>query len=257
MDQRKRDGQQGPLRNGSTAVIDPLGQRNNALKTQNGENPLKVAEYPFHFVTASYLTRICNQKATNLLELGRGLEDCTDASIFYHTFQSLSRHHFLTEGFSNDFAQWALASCNRAELAEKLAALDIRDYLTLAELRSDLRRLVDEFCQIYPQYAQQLAFEPLYFCESIEVTVPLDLHARTLGEFREGFAKLNPASLNFHFISSRLRLQLRTNDFSYWFESSLGLPTLAKRTNQIDIYTNTLDGVQATLLSLVDKELKR
>jgi len=58
----------------------------------------------FEFATASYLVLIGNQSATNLLELERGLGDCSDASIFYHTFQSLGRHHFLTEGFSNDFA---------------------------------------------------------------------------------------------------------------------------------------------------------
>ena len=97
---------------------------------------MRAAEHPFQFVTASYLTRIGNHKATTLAELAEGLESSSDASIFYHTFQTLSRHHFLTEGFSNDFAQWVLAACNRAELAEHLAGLDIRDYLSLAELRS-------------------------------------------------------------------------------------------------------------------------
>ncbi len=99
------------------------------------------AQNPFQFVAVSYLTRICNQTATTLAELRDGLEKCSDASIFYHTFQSLGRHHFLTEGFSNDFAQWVLAGLNRAELAERMAALDIRSYTELSELRNDLLRL--------------------------------------------------------------------------------------------------------------------
>src|SRR4030088_2110813 len=107
---------------------------------------MKTATEPFRFVTASYLTRVNNQKAANLDELRLGLEQTSDESIFYHTFQSLSRYHFLTEGFSNDFAQWVLASLNRAELAEQLAGLDIRDYPSLAELRCDLRRLVATYC---------------------------------------------------------------------------------------------------------------
>ena len=82
---------------------------------------MKRAEHPFQFVAVSYLTRIGNQIATTLGELRDGLEKCSDASIFYHTFQSLGRHHFLTEGFSNDFAQWTLAACNRPGLAEALA----------------------------------------------------------------------------------------------------------------------------------------
>ncbi len=218
---------------------------------------MKIAEQPFHFVTASYLTRIGNQKATNLVELLSALEECSDASIFYHTFQSLSRHHFLTEGFSNDFAQWVLAACNRAVLAEKLASLDIRDYLSLGELRNDLRRVVDEYCQANPQFAEQTAFEPFYFLESIEVTVPLGVEARTLEEFCQQLQGLSNASFEFHFISSRLRLHLRTNDFSHWLESALGMGTLAKRFNQIDIYTNTLESARSKLLGLAERELNR
>src|SRR5882757_7032182 len=121
----------------------------------------------FQFVTAAYLTRIGNLEARTLHELREGLDQASDDSIFYHTFQSLGRHHFLTEGFSNDFAQWVLASLNRPELAEQLAGLDIRDYTSLADLRGDLRRLVADYCEANPRDAQQGAFEPFYFCESV------------------------------------------------------------------------------------------
>ncbi len=218
---------------------------------------MRVAERPFQFVTASYVTRIGNHKATTLALLAEGLEKCSDTSIFYHTFQSLSRHHFLTEGFSNDFAQWVLAACNRAELAEQLAGLDIRDYLSLAELRTDLLRMVGEYCLDKPSYARQEAFEPFFFCEAIEVAVPLGVEARTLEDFRAGLGKLSHASFHYHFIASRLRLHLRTNDFSNWLETSLGLEVLAQRVNRVDIYTNTLASAQAKLVALVDEELTR
>jgi hypothetical protein len=218
---------------------------------------MRVAESPFQFVTASYVTRVGNHKATTLALLAEGLEKCSDASIFYHTFQSLSRHHFLTEGFSNDFAQWVLAACNRAELAEQLAGLDIRDYLSLAELRRDLLRIVGEYCAANPQYARQEAFEAFFFCEAIEVAVPLGVEARTLEEFRAGLGGLSHASIHYHFIASRLRLHLRTNDFSNWLETSLGLAPLAQRVNRVDIYTNTLASAQAKLVALVDEELTR
>ena len=99
---------------------------------------MNAAETPFEFFTVAYLTRIGNQSAGNLEELLAGLEQCSDASIFHHTFQTLSSHHFLTEGFSNDFAQWAHADASREDLAEQLAAPDVRDYLSIAALRSDL-----------------------------------------------------------------------------------------------------------------------
>jgi len=218
---------------------------------------LNIAETPFDFVTASYLTRIGNQSAGTLAELLMGLEHCSDASIFHHTFQTLGTHHFLTEGFSNDFAQWALSSANRNDLAEQLAALDIRDYTSIAALRSDLCRVVRDFCAGQPQFASQSGLERFYFCESVEVTVPLGRSARNLDEFRDGLTHLSHAAFYFHFISSRLRLQLQTNDFSHWLSASLGLRTLADNINHIDVYTNTLDSARAKMLRLIDRERKK
>jgi hypothetical protein len=218
---------------------------------------MSAAETPFEFVTVSYLTRIGNQSAGTLAELLTGLEHCSDASIFHHTFQTLGTHHFLTEGFSNDFAQWVLSDTNRSDLAEQLAALDVRDYMSIAALRSDLCRLVRDFCQVQPQLAAQSALERFYFCESVEVSVPLGRNACTLDEFREGIEHLSHAGFYFHFISSRLRLHLRTNDFSLWLAGGLGLRTLADSVNHIDIYTNTLDSARAKLLRLVDRERRK
>jgi uncharacterized protein DUF5752 len=218
---------------------------------------MNVADTPFEFFTVSYLTRIGNQSAGTLAELLTGLEHCSDASIFHHTFQTLGSHHFLTEGFSNDFAQWVLADTNRNDLAEQLAALDIRDYISIAALRSDLCRVVGDYCAAFPHLASQSALERFYFCESVEVTVPLDRRARTLDEFREGIAHLSHASFYFHFISSRLRLQLQTNDFSHWLADGLGLASLAEIVNHIDIYTNTLDSARAKLLRLIDRESRK
>src|SRR5437764_13644957 len=111
---------------------------------------LTVSETPFDFVTASYLTRIGNQSAGTLAELLTGLEHCSDTSIFHHTFQTLGTHHFLTEGLSNDFAQWTLSSTNRNDLAEHIATLDIRAHASIAALWSDLCRLLCDFCPAQP-----------------------------------------------------------------------------------------------------------
>jgi hypothetical protein len=216
-----------------------------------------AAETPFEFFTVSYLTRIGNQSAGTLTEFLKGLSQCSDASIFHHTFQTLSSHHFLTEGFSNDFAQWAHADAGREDLAEQLAALDVRDYLSIAALRSDLCRVVSDYCSANPALAEQTALERFYFCESVEVTLPFGLTARTLEEFRNGIVHLSHASFYFHFLSSRLRLQLQTNDFSHWLADGLGLGTLADSVNHIDIYTNTLDSARAKVLRLIDRERRK
>jgi hypothetical protein len=217
---------------------------------------MNVAQTPFEFFTVSSLTRIGNQSAGTICEMLTGLQQCSDASIFYHTFQTLGTHHFLTEGFSNDFAQWAHADANRDDLAEQLEALDIRDYVSIAALRNDLCRVVQDYCKEQPIPCNQSALERFYFCESDDVNMAFGLTAHNLDEFRDGIAHLSHASFYFHFISSRLRVQLRTNDFSHWLADGLGLKRLAEAVNRIDIYTNTLDSARAEVLRLIDRERK-
>ena len=129
------------------------------------------------------------------------------------------------------------------------------DYLSIQELRSDLRRILGEFCDQRPTESANRAFEPFYFCESVEVVLPLPWDARTLAGFRAGLERLSHAAFYHHFIASRLRLQLRTNDFSHWFRSELSLGDLAARTDRIDVYTNTLDTARRELVELVDREM--
>jgi len=53
----------------------------------------------------------------------------------------------------------------------------------------------------------------------------------------------------------RLRLGLRTNDFSLWLRGTLGLEKLAYHVDRIDIYTNTMDSARAILLRLIHREM--
>src|SRR5258708_38700297 len=82
---------------------------------------------PFYFNTSADLLRITTQKANTLAALLDALHVCPDDSNFKHTFRSLQRHHFLREGFSNDFAQWPLTACNSPGLAEHLARVDVHE----------------------------------------------------------------------------------------------------------------------------------
>ena len=209
---------------------------------------MRFAKAPFQFMAASTLIRITGRRVDTLTDLLEGMKKCTDASIFNHTFQSLEQHHFLTERFSNDFAQWALAACNEPRLAERLASLDIRQYADLATLRADLINTMETYLHEVPDVAQRKGFEPFHFCEAVTVAVPTAWRANTLAEFCEGLRRLSVHTVYYHFVAARLRQPLTVNDFSFWFEESLGLKGLADRIDQIDIYTNTLEGVRQHIL---------
>ncbi len=204
------------------------------------------AAEPFQFVAASYLIRIRTERAHTLGEMARFLRSSSDESIFYHTFQSLETHHYST--FSSDFAQWVQAACNEHELAERMATVDLRSIVSIADLREKLAGFVEEHVAAHPAAADRKGFEPFHFCEAVEMTVPLDERASTLEGLTAGIRRQSLHTLHYHFITSRLRLKLETNDFSHWVQHSLGLPALAERLNAIDIYTNTLDGVREEVL---------
>lgn len=218
---------------------------------------VRWARSPFYFNSASHLLRIGREKATCLQELLDAIRSCPDASIFQHTFQTLEEHHFIKEGFSNDFSHWAFAACNEVELAERLAALDIRDFTSIPTLREQLVHLMEGYLQQHPRAATKLAMEPFYLMASDLVVIPTPYVARNLEEFADGLHKVSIHSIYYHFIDARLRLKLNNNDFSVWLEQELDMSQTGDRLNRIDIYTSTLEGVRRNILKVIEGEIAR
>ncbi|PYX49515.1 MAG: hypothetical protein DMG79_08520, partial [Acidobacteria bacterium] len=125
---------------------------------------LRKAGKPFYFNTSEHLLRIGRQKAATISELWQALQTCPDDSIFQHTFRTLQEHHFIRQGFSNDFAHWCLSACNEPVLAEQLASVDVREFTTIDGLRRRMVGILDEFLQQHPRSGSKPAHEPFYFC---------------------------------------------------------------------------------------------
>jgi len=210
---------------------------------------------PFYFNTSAHLLRITRQRATNLFELLEALRDCPEGSIFQHTFRTLQEHHFIREGFSNDFAQWALSACNEPGLAESLASVDVREFTSVASLRERFIQLLEEFLGRNATAANRPARETFYFCASDIVVIPTNYVAHTLQEFAEGLRHVSVHSIQHHFIEARLRIKLMSNDFSQWLYEDLGLTEAARQLNRIDIYTVTLEEVKEQIIRIVERAL--
>src|SRR5262245_26189661 len=228
-----------------------------ATAPQSPATRSRWARSPFYFNSASHLHRIGREQAANLQELVEALRTCCESSIFQHTFQTLEEHHFIKEGFSNDFSHWAFAACNEVELAERLAAIDIREFTSIATLRERIVHIIENYLQKNPRAATRAAMEPFYLMASDLVVVPTPYVARNLEEFAEGLRKVSIHAIYYHFIDARLRLKLNTNDFSVWLEHDMDMAQPADRLNRIDIYTATLEGVRRNILKVIDAEIAR
>jgi hypothetical protein len=213
------------------------------------------ASLPFYFNSAAHLMRIGRTRSCNLNELLEGLRNVPEDSIFQHMFRTLEDHHFIREGFSNDFAHWAFASCNEVGLAERLASLDVREFTSLKALREAVIAVVEDYLRRNPRAGDRAALEPFYFCASDTVVVPTQLVARNLREFADCVGEASVHSIHYHFIEARLRLKLNSNDFSIWLDEQLGLGAVADRINRIDIYTSTLQDVRNQMVRALERAL--
>ncbi|HZZ14822.1 MAG TPA: DUF5752 family protein [Candidatus Sulfotelmatobacter sp.] len=214
-------------------------------------NPAK----PFYFNTSAHLLRITRQKANSLGEFLDALRECPEASIFQHSFRTLQEHHFIREGFSNDFAHWAVSACNEPSLAEGLASVDVREFTSVKDLRERFIQIVGEFLQRTPAAAQRAARETFYFCASESVVIPTNFVAHTLKDFAEGLRGVTVHCIHHHFIEARLRLKLMSNDFSQWLYEDMGLIEAARQLNQIDVYTLTMEDVRNRIVRIVERAL--
>jgi hypothetical protein len=213
----------------------------------------RTARSPFLFNSACHLLRIGTERAHNLAELLQGLHSCPEASIFQHMFQTLQEHHYIREGFSNDFAHWAFFACNETTLAEQLSGIDAREFTSVRSMREQVIKIVENYIKQNPRAGERAALEPFYFCSAETVVVPTSCVARNLQEFADGLSRVTLHSIHFHFINARLRIKLNSNDFSMWLQEELEMPRLADRINRIDIYTSTLEGVRRSIIDLVNR----
>lgn len=209
------------------------------------------ARTPFDFKSAAHLLFIERERASTIDELLPALRSCPEESIFQHTFRTLEEHHFIKEGFSNDFAHWAYTELGEVGLGERLASLDVREFTSLAALRARLIEVVEDFATEDPKARKRIADTPFYFCSSKIIVLATQRSAANLAEFIEGLKQVSLHSIHYHFIEARLRRKLESNDFSIWLLRDLGLERESSLLNQIDIYTSTLEGVRRKIVQIL------
>ena len=224
--------------------------------TATAKTPLRIASKPFFFNSSAHLLRIGRERANTLVELLAGLRSCPDDSIFQHTFRTLDEHHFIREGYSNDFAHWAFTVCKELALAEQLASIDVREFTSIGALRERIVKIVDGYVRSNPGSGDRPVREPFYFCSSEIIVLPTPFVAKDVLEFSQGLAQVTVHCIHHHFIEARLRLKLVSNDFSLWLQEEMQLPKVARAVESIDIYTSTTEDVRRKMLRLMADALE-
>jgi len=211
---------------------------------------------PFYFKTQLTLVLLTGLKARNLVELREQLAVVSESSVYYHTHHYLEQHQLLTPEPPNDFAYWVVQVLQEDRVGEALAAIDIVRFNTLAALRQAILAELDAFLAKKPLLRESPPGEEFQFLRSVLFSLPTREQASNLSEFRECLTRVSTSSLYYHVFSGRLRRPLGVNDFSDWLTVCLGESELARRIDQLDPYTYTMEGLRRRVIELVDERLK-
>jgi len=222
----------------------------------NYGRPLKKADKPFHFYTRLYLKELTGLKAGNLTELADLLKKVPEAVVYYHTHHFLEEHHYLTPEPANDFALWVSTELGDEILGEKLANIDIFDFLTIDALRARIEGVIRDYISKNPNGRTAREGREFHFIKSISFIMPTSYVANDLREFVEVLRQVSIDSLSYHIFEARLKLKKGVNDFALWIEEYLGDKDLANKLAYLDPYNYTLEGLRSTIIQVIEKRIK-
>lgn len=204
----------------------------------------------FVFDTELRLIALTGITARSLVELRQALAKVPESSIFFHTHQKYLAHNFQKLTYYNDFSIWVSHVLREEALAEKLAAIDLRAFATIRELREAIGQTIDDYQAGLSRSTHVCRQEEAFcFCRSKNFILPTGLVARDVPDFFAKLPQITNASLYFHFFEARLRLKRRTSDFSRWLRNR-GRDDLARAIDELNPYIQTLDKLKQDIIRL-------
>ncbi|MEW6510628.1 MAG: DUF5752 family protein [Bacteroidota bacterium] len=205
----------------------------------------------FQFMTKSDLTLLLGKRARNATELCAGLREVPAMSVYYHTHRFLQQHHYLSPEPPNDFAYWATNVLNDDALGERLASIDIVQFVSIEEIRRQVLTILEDYLQTAERHTDSPRGEEFHFMACQTFVFPTPYVATNLSEFADMLERVSIDSIYYHMFDARMRPELGNNDFSIWIRDS-GNPELAKAIQALDPYSRTLEGLRRAVIRLVE-----
>lgn len=218
----------------------------------------KKNDKTFRFYTRLHLRVLTGLNASNIEELLRLIKRVPGSSIYYHTHHFLQQHQYLSPEPPNDFAHWIDSALNEEVLAEKIASIDTIKYTTIRSLRNEIVKIIEDYIEKNPKSKLRFASpgKMFHFIKSISFIMPTPYIAKDLRDFLEIIKNISLDSIYFHMFEARLRLNMETNDFSFWLETSLTEEQLARKITSLDPYTYTMEDLRKKLIELVEERIR-
>ena len=206
----------------------------------------------FHFVTKLDLTVLLGRKAKNAAELHAALHEVPAMSVYFHTHRFLEQHHYLSPEPPNDFAYWVTNVLNDDVLGERLASIDIMQFISIEEIRQRFLLLLEDYLKTTDRRIDCPKGEEFHFMSCQTFSFPTRFEASTLREFRDCIEQVSINAIYYHMFDARMRPELGNNDFSIWIRD-IGYPDVAQAIQSLDPYSHTLEGLRKAIIRLIDE----
>jgi hypothetical protein len=216
------------------------------------------AKDPFIFSTRFNLSESTGIKASTVLELLMYLRSVPGSCIYHHTHRILEQHIYLSPEAPNDFAYWIASVIGDSVLSEQIASINIVEFDSITSLREKFCRIIENYLEENPYIKVKMApaGKEFYFIKSVGYVLPTGYSAGDLKEFKEILEKVDISSMYHHIFEARLRLENSENDFSNWFEHSLGEKELADKISKLDPYCYALEDLRGIVVKMIEKRLE-
>jgi hypothetical protein len=213
-------------------------------------------DHPFIFMTSVESTQLTGHKAASLMELYLYLKEAEGSSLYHHTHRFYRSHSFLGPAHRSDFALWVAGNLKEEALAERMAALDLRDYRTLEELRASLLACMEPLMGEERWTRRVPLGLEFHFCKAVSLVLPSGYQAHNLEEFVFALERVDVSCIYYHLIEAPLHYhgpeRTYATDFSRWLADG-GFVDLARALDGIDPYQDDLEALRGRLLALFQK----
>ena len=199
--------------------------------------------------------QIHREKGGNLRELRDVIAEASEESIVHHNYQYFQKGHM--REYTNDFAEWVGESLGEKALAEHLSNIDPYDFKEIGALRNELLGLIDYYFDRVPKPKEAMPGDEFYFTETVTLIFPVGIRARNLAEFFAAIKYIEEDCIYYHFYEARIRLGRGNDDFSRWFEDTLGEKDLAGKIRAVDPLMYTVEHIRTFIAGLVEETVRR
>ena len=210
---------------------------------------------PFEFMQYVSIHKSTGKKAGNLRELRDVIAEASEESIVHHNYQYSQKGRM--REYTNDFAEWVGESLGEKALAEHLSNIDPYDFKEIGALRNELLGLIDYYFDRVPKPKEAMPGDEFYFTETVTLIFPVGIRARNLAEFFAAIKYIEEDCIYYHFYEARIRLGRGNDDFSRWFEDTLGEKDLAAKIRAVDPLMYTVEHIRTFIAGLVEETVRR